>query len=220
MAKFRSLSRGALEEGRAGRLGCPCGRARTGGGAPAHALPRRTGRPYPRNARAPSGPPPRPRDQTRVARRLGGPCSFRHARADDGLPADAADADAARRRRLPGKEIVTRRADGSFHRTNYREVMRRSKQLAVALDGLGLERGDRVATLCWNHSQHLEATSASRAGGRAPHAEPPPAPDDIAFIANDAGDRVVVVDDGARAAAREVRRRDARSSACSSSEAR
>ena len=32
-----------------------------------------------------------------------------------------------------GKEIVSRVGDGSFHRTNYRDLMRRSRQLGVAL---------------------------------------------------------------------------------------
>ena len=43
--------------------------------------------------------------------------------------------------------------------------MRRAKQLAVALQKLGLERGDRVATLCWNHHQHLEAYFGIPCGG-------------------------------------------------------
>ena len=44
-------------------------------------------------------------------------------------------------------------------------MARRAKQLAVALQGLGLERGDRVATLCWNHYQHLEAYFGIPCGG-------------------------------------------------------
>src|SRR5207302_1516777 len=57
---------------------------------------------------------------------------------------------------FPDKEIVSRLADRSFGRTAYGEVCERSRRLAVALGRLGLERGDRVATLCWNHAQHLE----------------------------------------------------------------
>jgi fatty-acyl-CoA synthase len=56
-----------------------------------------------------------------------------------------------------GKEIVTRLPDKSFHRYTYAEMAQRARQLAVGLQQLGLERGDRVATLCWNHYQHLEA---------------------------------------------------------------
>src|SRR2546423_5311281 len=54
-------------------------------------------------------------------------------------------------------EIVTRLPDKSFHRTNHRETLRRARQLAAALRKAGLERGDRVATLCWHHHQHHEA---------------------------------------------------------------
>src|SRR5437868_14401752 len=63
------------------------------------------------------------------------------------------------------KEIVTRLPDKSFHRYTYRDLARRAKQLAVALQGLGLERGDRVATLCWNHYQHLAAYLGVPCGG-------------------------------------------------------
>jgi len=55
------------------------------------------------------------------------------------------------------QKIVTRLPDKSFHRYTYAEFARRARALAVALQELGLERGDRVATLCWNHYQHLEA---------------------------------------------------------------
>src|SRR5439155_26760590 len=66
-------------------------------------------------------------------------------------------------------EIVTRLPDKSFHRTNHRETMRRAKQLAVALQKLGLERGDRVGTLCWNHVQHHAAYFGIPCGGFLPH---------------------------------------------------
>jgi Acyl-CoA synthetases (AMP-forming)/AMP-acid ligases II len=62
-------------------------------------------------------------------------------------------------------EIVTRLPDKSFHRTNHGEALRRSRQLAVALQKAGLERGDRVATLCWNHYQHHEAYFGVPCGG-------------------------------------------------------
>src|SRR5947208_1753540 len=57
----------------------------------------------------------------------------------------------------PPKEIGPRLPDRSFHRYAYRDFVRRTRQLAVALERAGLRRGDRVATLCWNHYQHLEA---------------------------------------------------------------
>src|SRR5205814_911480 len=92
-------------------------------------------------------------------------------------------------------EIVTRLPDKSFHRTNHRETMRRAKQLAVALQKLGLERGDRVATLCWNHYQHHEAYFGIPCGGFVLHTlNLRLHPNDLAYIAGHAGDRAVIVD--------------------------
>jgi fatty-acyl-CoA synthase len=92
-------------------------------------------------------------------------------------------------------EIVTRLPDKSFHRTNYRETMRRSKQLAVALAKLGLERGDRVATLCWNHYQHHEAYFGIPCGGFVLHTlNLRLHANDLAYIATHANDRAVIVD--------------------------
>src|SRR5262245_1316415 len=53
--------------------------------------------------------------------------------------------------------IVSRRPDKSLHRYTYTEFCIRARRLAVALRQLGIRPGDRVATLCWNHHQHLEA---------------------------------------------------------------
>src|SRR5207302_246013 len=96
---------------------------------------------------------------------------------------------------FPDKEIVTRLPDKSFHRYTYADFGRRARQLAVALQGLGLERGDRVATLCWNHYQHLEAYFGIPCGGFVLHTlNLRLHPNDLAFIANHAGDRAVIVD--------------------------
>jgi acyl-CoA synthetase (AMP-forming)/AMP-acid ligase II len=93
------------------------------------------------------------------------------------------------------KEVVTRRPDKSFHRSTWRDTARRSKQLAVALQKLGLERGDRVATLCWNHHQHLEAYFGIPCGGFVLHTlNLRLHPGDIGYIAAHAGDRALIVD--------------------------
>jgi fatty-acyl-CoA synthase len=92
-------------------------------------------------------------------------------------------------------EIVTRLPDKSFHRTTHGETMRRAKQLAVALQQLGLARGDRVATLCWNHYQHHEAYFGIPCGGFVLHTlNLRLHPNDLAYIANHAEDKVVIVD--------------------------
>src|SRR5260221_663435 len=47
------------------------------------------------------------------------------------------------------KAIVTRRPDKTIHRYTYADFVPRAKQLAVALQQLGVRRGDRVATMCY-----------------------------------------------------------------------
>jgi len=94
-----------------------------------------------------------------------------------------------------GREVATRLPDRSFHHYTYRDMARRAKQLAVALQQLGLERGDRIATLCWNHYQHLEAYFGIPCGGFVLHTlNLRLHPNDLAYIADHAGDRAVIVD--------------------------
>ncbi|MEO7734434.1 MAG: long-chain fatty acid--CoA ligase [Kofleriaceae bacterium] len=93
-------------------------------------------------------------------------------------------------------EVVSRRPDKSLTRTNYRTIMQRARQLARALVGAGIRKGDRVATLMWNHSEHLEAYFGVPLAGAVTHTlNLRLHPDEIAYIANDAGDRYVIVDD-------------------------
>jgi fatty-acyl-CoA synthase len=93
------------------------------------------------------------------------------------------------------KEIVSRLPDKSFHRYTYSDMARRARQLAVALQRLGLARGDRVATLCWNHHRHLEAYFGVPCGGFVVHMlNLRLHPDDIGYIAAHSGDRALIVD--------------------------
>jgi acyl-CoA synthetase (AMP-forming)/AMP-acid ligase II len=93
------------------------------------------------------------------------------------------------------KQIVTRLPDKSFHRYTNAEACRHARQLAVALQGLGLERGDRVATLCWNHNVHHEAYLGIPCGGFVLHTlNIRLHPNDLAYIATHANDRAVIVD--------------------------
>jgi len=93
------------------------------------------------------------------------------------------------------KEIVTRLPDKSWHRYTHGDACRRARALAVALAGLGLERGDRVATLCWNHHQHHEAYLGVPCGGFVLHTlNLRLHPNDLAYIATHAGDKAVIVD--------------------------
>src|SRR6266513_2191982 len=94
-----------------------------------------------------------------------------------------------------GKQIVSRVPDKSFHRYTYADFGRRSRALSLALQEVGLKRGDRVGTLCWNHHQHLEAYFGIPCGGFVLHTlNLRLHPNDIGYIANHAGDRAVIVD--------------------------
>jgi fatty-acyl-CoA synthase len=94
------------------------------------------------------------------------------------------------------REIVTRRPDRSFHRYTYADFVSRARKLAVALKRLGIEDGDRVGTLGWNTYQHLEAYFGVPSAGAILHTiNPRLHADDLAYIADHAGDRVILVDE-------------------------
>src|SRR6202158_2139913 len=93
-------------------------------------------------------------------------------------------------------EIVTRRPDRRLARSTWGDLYRRSRRLANALTGLGLRRGGPLATLLWNHTAHMEAYfGVPIAGGVLHTLNLRLHPDEIAFIANHAGDRFLIVDD-------------------------
>ncbi|HEX7044694.1 MAG TPA: long-chain fatty acid--CoA ligase [Burkholderiales bacterium] len=96
----------------------------------------------------------------------------------------------------PESEIVSRLPDKSFVRHRFADFYRRARALAAALRAAGLQKGDRVATLCWNHYAHLECYFGIPAAGGVMHTlNLRLAPDEIAWIANHARDRFLVVDD-------------------------
>ena len=96
----------------------------------------------------------------------------------------------------PKVEIVSRRADGGLHRYSYLDFYGRAKALAEALHRAGLQPGDRVGTLCWNHSAHLEAYfGVPSAGGVVHTLNLRLHPQELAFIVNHAQDRFLIVDD-------------------------
>src|SRR5881398_2544449 len=97
---------------------------------------------------------------------------------------------------FPRVEIVSRRPDRSIVRTCYGDFYRRARRLASALTSLGLRPGDRVASMMWNHSGHLEAFFGVPAAGGILHTlNLRLHPDEIAAIANHAGDRFLLIDD-------------------------
>ena len=92
-------------------------------------------------------------------------------------------------------EVVSRRVEGDVHRYTYKQVASRARQVANALDSLGLAFSDRVATLAWNGYRHLELYFGVSGTGRVLHTlNPRLHPDQIAWIANHAEDQVLFFD--------------------------
>jgi len=101
-----------------------------------------------------------------------------------------------RAERLFGKKQIVTRNVSETKRTTYADLYERVQKLAGALTSLGVQQGDRVATLCWNHQQHLELYFAAPCMGAVLHTVNFRLfVDQIAFILNDAEDQVVVVDE-------------------------
>src|SRR5499427_5262164 len=97
---------------------------------------------------------------------------------------------------FPRVEIVSRKPDKSIVRTNYGNFYRRARRLAAALTKLGLKSGDRVASMMWNHSGHLEAFfGVPCAGGILHTLNLRLHAHEIAAIARHADDRFLIVDD-------------------------
>jgi len=98
-------------------------------------------------------------------------------------------------RHHPEREIVSRRVEGDLHRTTYKALAARSRRMANALAGFGLQMSDRVATLAWNGYRHMELYYAVSGSGLVLHTiNPRLHPDQIVYIADHAEDRVLFFD--------------------------
>src|SRR6185436_13262979 len=76
------------------------------------------------------------------------------------------------------------------------DLYRRARALAAVLQDGGLRKGDRVATLMWNHHLHLEAYFGIPVAGGVLHTlNLRLHPDELAYIVNHAEDRFLIVDD-------------------------
>ena len=96
----------------------------------------------------------------------------------------------------PGRKVVYRRPDGKVHRTTMGDCARRGRCLASALTELGIGEGDRVGTLMWNQPEHLEVYNAVPSMGGVVHTlNPRLHPDELGFIASDADDRAIILDE-------------------------
>src|SRR5215468_615519 len=97
---------------------------------------------------------------------------------------------------FPRLEIVSRKPDRTIVRSTYGDFYRRARKLVSALLQMGLKPGDRVASMMWNHSGHLEAFfGVPCAGGILHTLNLRLHPHEIAAIAKHAEDRFLIIDD-------------------------
>jgi acyl-CoA synthetase (AMP-forming)/AMP-acid ligase II len=93
------------------------------------------------------------------------------------------------------REVVTNLVEGGLQRSNWREVQHRSKQLAQALQRLGIAQGDRVATLAWNTQRHMECWFGIAGAGMICHTlNPRLFIDQLDYIINHAEDSIILFD--------------------------
>jgi 3-(methylthio)propionyl---CoA ligase len=93
------------------------------------------------------------------------------------------------------QQVVSRRVEGDIHRTTYAEVAQRARCMAQALQTLGVQSGQRVATLAWNGYRHMELYFAVSGSGAVLHTlNPRLHPDQVVYIADHAEDQVLFFD--------------------------
>ena len=100
-----------------------------------------------------------------------------------------------RARRLHHRRSIVSRYAGGVHRYTFGDLVRRADRLATALAGLGIRRGDRVATFGWNTHRHLEAYFTLPCMGAVLHTVNVRLfPEQLVYVLNHAADRIVLVD--------------------------
>jgi len=92
-------------------------------------------------------------------------------------------------------EVVSRTVEAGIHRYAYRDAHRRARQLANALEALGVRPGERVGTLAWNTYRHFELYYAVSGMGAVVHTiNPRLFPEQLVYIVNHAEDQYVFFD--------------------------
>jgi 3-(methylthio)propionyl---CoA ligase len=95
----------------------------------------------------------------------------------------------------PKREIVSRLVDEPIWRYDYKTCLERVSQCANALRRLGVQQGDRVASLAWNTHRHLELFYAVPGVGAVLHTvNPRLSEDQIVYTINHAGSTILFYD--------------------------
>ena len=96
---------------------------------------------------------------------------------------------------IHGARTATTATGDGYRHISYREIGQQAAQLANALRRIGVTGDQRVGTFMWNNAEHLTAYLAVPSMGAVLHTlNIRLFPDQIAYVASEADDRVVVAD--------------------------
>jgi 3-(methylthio)propionyl---CoA ligase len=93
------------------------------------------------------------------------------------------------------REIISRTIEGPIHRHSYRDLARRARKLASALEKFGVKQGDILGTMAWNGYRHMEIWYGLMGNGGIVHTlNPRLFADQLAYIINHAEDQYIFLD--------------------------
>lgn len=93
------------------------------------------------------------------------------------------------------KQVISQTHD-KLHVLTYADIGRRTRQLMSVLTELGIQKGDRVGTLAWNHHRHLEIYFAAPGMGAVLHTiNIRLSVEHIIHIINHAEDKILFIDE-------------------------
>ena len=98
-------------------------------------------------------------------------------------------------RYFPEKLIISRTGENTIHRIPYKDFAKRTRQLAAALEKIGMGRGVKVGSFAWNHHRHLELYFGVPGAGAILHmVNIRLSPEHIIYVINHAEDEILLVD--------------------------
>ncbi len=96
---------------------------------------------------------------------------------------------------FPEEGITSQTVEGGLHRLTYAQMGRRVRKLAQAMHRLGLNKGDRIATLAWNGYRHMELYYGIPGIGAVCHTlNPRLSAEQMQYITYHAGDKAMFLD--------------------------
>ncbi|UJL46120.1 long-chain fatty acid--CoA ligase [Virgibacillus sp. NKC19-16] len=96
---------------------------------------------------------------------------------------------------FPKKQVISQTHD-KLHYLTYADIGQRTRRLMSVLHELGVQKGDRVGTLAWNHHRHLEIYFGAPGIGAVLHTiNIRLSPEHIIYIINHAEDKILFIDE-------------------------